>query len=119
MKKGFTLIELLAVILILGIIALIAIPVVNNIIKEAKKGSFKTTAENIVKSVETKCQLQQVKGENITREYNLSDKNIKTKMNIKGDIPSVGSVSVNSDCTVTYLNVADTTYTATLNNDKV
>ena len=32
MKKGFTLIQLLAVILILGIIALIAIPTVNKII---------------------------------------------------------------------------------------
>ena len=35
MKKGFTLIELLAVILILGIIALIAIPTVTNMIEEA------------------------------------------------------------------------------------
>ena len=39
MKKGFTLIELLAVILILGIIALIAIPTVNNIIGEAKESN--------------------------------------------------------------------------------
>ena len=37
MKKGFTLIELLAVIMILGVIALIAIPVVSNIIEESRK----------------------------------------------------------------------------------
>jgi type IV pilus assembly protein PilA len=61
-KKGFTLIELLAVILILGIIALIAIPVVNNIIKEAKRGAFETTANNVVSAVEDACQLQALKG---------------------------------------------------------
>ena len=33
MKKGFTLIELLAVILILGVIALISVPVVSNVIE--------------------------------------------------------------------------------------
>ena len=39
-KKGFTLIELLAVILILGIIALIAIPTVNKILTEAREGDL-------------------------------------------------------------------------------
>ena len=38
-KKGFTLIELLAVIVILAIIALITVPVVINIINNAKKGA--------------------------------------------------------------------------------
>ena len=38
-KKGFTLIELLAVIVILAIIALITVPVVINIINNAKRGA--------------------------------------------------------------------------------
>ena len=39
MKKGFTLIELLAVIVILAIIALIATPIVLNIVENAQRGS--------------------------------------------------------------------------------
>ena len=41
MKKGFTLIELLAVIIILAVIALIATPVVLNVIENSKKEAFK------------------------------------------------------------------------------
>ena len=44
MKKGFTLIELLAVIVILAIIALIATPLILNVIDDSKKGAFKSTA---------------------------------------------------------------------------
>ena len=41
MKKGFTLIELLAVIIILSVIALIATPVVLNVVENSKKEAFK------------------------------------------------------------------------------
>ena len=50
MKKGFTLIELLAVILILGIIAVIVVPTVSAIIKKAKIKSFVASAQGIVKT---------------------------------------------------------------------
>ncbi|MBQ2408346.1 MAG: prepilin-type N-terminal cleavage/methylation domain-containing protein [Bacilli bacterium] len=55
MKRGFTLIELLAVILILGIIALIAIPTVNNILEEARMGAFRTSVNQVAKSAEENC----------------------------------------------------------------
>lgn len=43
-KNGFTLIELLAIIVILAIIAVITVPIILNIIDDAKKGSIKDSA---------------------------------------------------------------------------
>lgn len=51
-KKGFTLIELLAVIVILAIIALIATPIILNMINDAKKSAAKDSAYGYMKSVD-------------------------------------------------------------------
>ena len=48
-KKGFTLIELLAVIIILGVIMLIAIPSVTRYINESRKETYIDTAKQLVK----------------------------------------------------------------------
>ena len=42
--KGFTLIELLAIIVILAVIAVITVPIILNVIDNAKKGSIKDSA---------------------------------------------------------------------------
>ena len=52
MKKGFTLIELLAVIVILAIISLIAVPIVVNIINDAKTSSKEQSIEIYGSAVE-------------------------------------------------------------------
>ena len=51
-KKGFTLIELLAIIVILAIIAVITVPIILNIIDEAKKGAEKNSVIGYGKAVE-------------------------------------------------------------------
>ena len=51
-KKGFTLIELLAIIVILAIIAVITVPIILNIIDEARNGARKNSVIGYGKAVE-------------------------------------------------------------------
>ena len=51
-NKGFTLIELLAIIVILAIIAVITVPIILNIIDEAREGARKNSVVGYGKAVE-------------------------------------------------------------------
>lgn len=53
-KEGFTLIELLAVIIILGILMIIAIPSVTEYIANSRKNAYVTTAKQYISSVRNK-----------------------------------------------------------------
>ena len=52
-KKGFTLIELLAVIIVLAIIALIATPIIFNVIENAKIKSMENSTYGVIDAVRT------------------------------------------------------------------
>ncbi len=95
MKKGFTLIELLAVILILGIIALIAIPQVTNVIEQASKGAAETSAEHYISAVNDKIALEMLdkKDNKIEDGY----KPINTlDIKISGSAPESGVIYIES-----------------------
>lgn len=52
MKKGFTLVELLAVIVILGIIAAITMPIVDNVLKNSRQKAYDEQVNFILKQAE-------------------------------------------------------------------
>lgn len=61
MKKGFTLIELLAVIIILAIVALIATPIILNVVEDARKSAAKSEASMILSGIQSYCATEDMK----------------------------------------------------------
>lgn len=97
MKKGFTLIELLAVIVILAIVALIATPIILDIIKDAKEQSTMRSAENYIDAIE-----QAIVRKNLREKFNpirceiISDRldcdGIPLEVEIDGEAPKEGTI---------------------------
>ena len=105
MKKAFTLIELLSVIIILGIIALIAVPVTSRIIDEARIGAFKRSVENIEDAVGRKVAMDLLKGDNSEKSYVYSDgKSTSGDLDkaFKGKRPDEAIIHVNSSGEIEY-----------------
>ena len=88
-NKGFTLIELLAVIVILAIIALIATPIVINMIGSAKDSSDERSAELYLDAVE-----QAVARKNLTEKFSPSTCTIQSDGNLKCDGDTLLEVQV-------------------------
>lgn len=61
MKKGFTLIELLAVIIILAIVALIATPIILDVVEDARKSAAKSEASMILSGIQSYCATEEMK----------------------------------------------------------
>ena len=135
-KKGFTLIELLAVIVILAIIALITVPVVINIINNAKKGAAEDSTYGVVEAaklfwVENQTTFESTNSdvtfecENKVCTATIDDVNEvsghKTvTLNISGTKPSDGTIRIaNGKITVTDLHFGDYYCSKGENTDKI
>ena len=124
-RKGFTLIELLAVIVVLAIIALIATPIVMNVIKNAQKGATERSAERYLSAVETAIATDRLENGQIadgTYEVNedgnlvLGEKTLTVE--VSGDRPEAGSkVAIeNGQVVATGTNMTIGDYTVTIND---
>lgn len=111
-KNGFTLIELLAVILIIGIIALITTPLVLDTINESKKATKLVSASNYLKAAQNSIKVSNLNGKyvdsgiyEITPEGNIClGVNNPTgcigdllELDIDGEIPNKGYVVVEEE----------------------
>ena len=111
-KKGFTLIELLAVILILGIIALIAIPAVTNAIEDSKKHASEVTALSYIKAINDQNALYKLQPDKFTPITSGDVDDII--VNLKGDGPTSGTVTITNG-KVTEAELCASGYTVTYN----
>ena len=90
-KKGFTLIELLAVIIILAVIALIATPIVLNVIDNARKSANKDSAYGLLDSAKLYYM------ESLLDESKSISGNVIEKINVSGRRPDSGTIYINSN----------------------
>src|SRR5574344_276441 len=120
-QKAFTLIELLAVIIILAVIALIAVPIVGNIIEDFKENALKDSAYGLVEASNvyyTKTLNNEIT-EPISFDFVDDNQTSEEKLEFKGKINN-GKVILNTDGNVV-LCISDGKYYAykEINDDKV
>ena len=94
-KKGFTLIELLAVIVILAILILFAMPAVMTLMERAKRNSFKTETMKILDNAETAYADKAMNGE--TKYYTEGGKRVHYLCMTLQDLYSEGYSKKNFD----------------------
>ena len=94
MKKGFTLIELMAVIVILGVLALIMVPVTSNMISKAREKSALESAQNYLKLLGQELSLGEMEDNSLEDgEYTIDDINEKDIV-VKGNKPDSGNINI-------------------------
>ena len=119
MKKGFTLIELLAVIIILAIVALVATPIILNVVDDARESAARSEASMIVSGVNNYCATAAMKNQLDSTAENICadgvDKNeVSTMVNLGN--AEVTSITYNpTSGAVTALTITSNTFTVTYN----
>ena len=101
-NKGFTLVELLAVIVILALIALIATPIILNVINDAKKQAAKDSAYGYMDAVEKYIVSSELEDKSIKDgTYRVEELN-SMGVSVKGSTPDNGTIKIESKTVKSY-----------------
>ncbi len=120
-KKGFTLIELLAVIVILGVIMVIAVPAVTKYIDKSRKEGFTKTANGVIDAANLYYSNELGNSSTNTIEFTCTTDECKTatnqKLELKGN-PDEGTIKIFDDGTTIACFQRDTWYAVKNISDK-
>ena len=100
-NKGFTLVELLAVIVILALIALIATPIILNVINDAKKQAAKDSAYGYMDAVEKYIVSSELEDKSI-KDGTYSVEDLNKKISVKGSTPDNGNIEIKNSSVKSY-----------------
>ena len=101
-NKGFTLVELLAVIVILALIALIATPIILNVINDAKKQAAKDSVYGYMDAVEKYIVSSELEDKSIQDgRYSVEELN-NMGVSVKGSIPDSGNIEIKEGAVKNY-----------------
>ena len=100
-NKGFTLVELLAVIVILALIALIATPIILNVINDAKKQAAKDSAYGYMDAVEKYIVSSELEDKSI-QDGRYSVEELNKKISVKGSTPDNGNIEIKNSSVKSY-----------------
>ena len=100
-NKGFTLVELLAVIVILAIIALIATPIILNVINDAKKQAAKDSAYGYMDAVEKYIVSSELEDKSI-QDGTYRVEELNKKISVKGSTPDNGNIEIKNSSVKSY-----------------
>ena len=111
-KKGFTLVELLAVIVVLGLLLIIAVPQVIRVINNSKDSSFQKDVLTIKNTIE----LYTNTIDSVNNEYNkISTLCSGNTTDIIGDLAKVSNIDI--QCTIPATSSEDYTFSLTGKNN--
>ena len=99
-KKGFTLIELLAVIIVIGVVALITVPLINQVIVRSRMSALESSAESILRETNLQTAMDKI-GEDT--EILITDE----RLNLKNNQFTSGFIFKNADGKLELKNVTN------------